>query len=84
MIEDKYLKNTYEVLHYGDEEENYVGMGLSIRHGNEVTDEYAAVNWIRVGEDGYPVGLNIIIHLYIPDSMRYSMLVKRQSNSLLT
>ena len=49
MIEDLNLKHTDELLNYDDEEDNLVGMGLSIRHGDEATAKYPTVNWIRVG-----------------------------------
>ena len=38
VIEGKYLNRTDGVLHYDNGEDKYVGMGLSIRHGDE--DDY--------------------------------------------
>ena len=56
MIEEECLKHSDEVIHYDEKEENYAGMGLSIRYDNEVTAEYATVKRIFVREDGKPVG----------------------------
>ena len=44
------------MLHYGYEEDRYVGMGLRIRYSDEDTAEYATVKRRRVGEDEQPVG----------------------------
>ena len=50
MIEDGYLNHIDEVIHYDYEEDNYVGMGFSIRHGNEATAEYSTVKRINIRE----------------------------------
>ena len=56
MIEDLNLKHTDELLNYDDEEDNLVGMGLSIRHGDEDDYEYVTVQQRLIGEYGQPVG----------------------------
>ena len=44
------MKHSDEVLHYDDEEDNYVGMGLSISNGNEATAEQDTLKLRHVGE----------------------------------
>ena len=56
MIVDEDLKQASKVLHYEDEEDNYVGMWLRIMQGNYATPEYATLNRIFVREDGQPFG----------------------------